>query len=334
MNARDIMTTAVVTAGPGTPMPEIAGLLLAHRISAVPVVDETGAVIGMVSEGDLLRFGAGEREARRDWWLTFLAEGETLSAEFLASLRAPNRTAREIMSAPVVTVGEHADIAEIGKLLVTHRIKRVPVIRDGRIVGIVSRADLVGALATHDLGTAAPARPVGLFALGTHYEKAKADADAKERPPEAAPLEEEGFTATDFRSLVGAAESEKTAEMEAAQTAAAGQHRVRMKEAIDHHVTDDRWRGLLREARHAAQQGETELLILQFPAELCSDGGRAINVPEPDWPATLRGEAAETYLRFEHELKPLGFHLMARVLNFPGGFPGDIGFFLHWGGGG
>ena len=72
--------------------------------------------------------------------------------------------------------------------------------------------------------------------------------------------------------------------------------------------------------------------MLRFPAKLCSDNGRAINVPEPDWPATLRGEAAETYLRFERELKPLGFHLIARVLDFPAGFIGDIGLFLHWGG--
>jgi hypothetical protein len=91
------------------------------------------------------------------------------------------------------------------------------------------------------------------------------------------------------------------------------------------------WR-FMHEARHAAERGDTELLVLRFPGALCSDGGRAINVPELDWPTTLRGEAAETYLRFERELKPLGFHLIARVLDFPSGFIGDIGLFLHWGG--
>ena len=105
-----------------------------------------------------------------------------------------------------------------------------------------------------------------------------------------------------------------------------------MKDAIDHHVTDGHWHDLLHQAQLAAAHGETELLVLRFPAELCSDGGRAINVPEPDWPATLRGEAAETFLRYERELKPLGFHLIARVLDFPDGFIGDIGLFLHWGG--
>ena len=105
-----------------------------------------------------------------------------------------------------------------------------------------------------------------------------------------------------------------------------------MKELIDHHLTDDHWRGVLHQARIAADHGERETLVLQFPHELCSDGGRAINVAEPDWPSTLRGEAAEAYLRFERDLKPRGFHLIAKVLSFPDGYIGDIGLFLHWGG--
>ena len=72
-------------------------------------------------------------------------------------------------------------------------------------------------------------------------------------------------------------------------------------------------------------------MLLRFPSQLSSDGGRAINVMEPRWPGTLRGEAAEIYLRWERDLKPHGFHLTARVLDFPGGIPGDIGLFLVWG---
>jgi hypothetical protein len=66
-------------------------------------------------------------------------------------------------------------------------------------------------------------------------------------------------------------------------------------------------------------------------AILCSDCGRAIDVTEPDWPATLRGEAAEIYLRWERDLKPRGFHIAARVVDYPGGVPGDIGLSLIWG---
>ena len=72
-------------------------------------------------------------------------------------------------------------------------------------------------------------------------------------------------------------------------------------------------------------------MLLHFASKLCSDRGRAINGMEPTWPATLRGEAAELYLRWEHELKPNGFHLAARLLDFPGGMPGDVGLFLVWG---
>jgi CBS domain-containing protein len=147
MKARDVMTTEVVSVSPETPTNKVAELLDEKGISAVPVVDSGGAPIGMVSEGDLIGRDETEREARRDWWLTLLAEGEMLNRDFLASLRRPERVARDVMSAPVITAGENTDIGEIARLLTTHRIKRVPVVRDGRIVGIVSRADLVRALA-------------------------------------------------------------------------------------------------------------------------------------------------------------------------------------------
>jgi CBS domain-containing protein len=331
MDAFDVMTTTVFTVSPETPARQIAELLLEKGISAVPVVDEAGAVIGMVSEGDLLRHSPAEREARRDWWLALLAQGETLSPEFLATLRAPNRTAREIMSAPVVTVSEHTDIAEIGKLLATHRIKRVPVVREGRVVGIVSRADLIRAFTKEEAAPHSNDKG-GLFSWSTPRADGRKHI-GPEKPPEAPPIPNEGAgAASDLRALVEAAELRKAAQLEAARKAAAGLKEHKVQEAIEHHIADSKWRELLHQARQAAEQGEEELLILRFPAELCSDGGRAINVPEPTWPATLRGEAAETYLRFEHELKPLGFHLLARVLDFPGGFIGDIGLFLYWGG--
>ena len=156
MNARDVMTTKVVAVSPDTPTNKIAELLLENGISAVPVVDETGAPIGMISEGDLIGREEAARETRRDWWLRLLAGGTELNAGYLTSLGATKRTAREIMTAPLVAVSEETDISKIACLLSLYRIKRVPVVRAGRVIGIVSRADLLHGLA---LGEPKPAAP-------------------------------------------------------------------------------------------------------------------------------------------------------------------------------
>lgn len=150
MNARDVMTSAIVSATGDTPVRDIAQLLLQNHISAVPILDGSGAAIGMVSEGDLVGRDETQRDARREWWLALLAEGDSLSADFLASLRHAERVASEIMSRPVVTVDEDTDTGEIARLLAAHRIKRVPVVRNGQVVGIVSRENLLRALASEE----------------------------------------------------------------------------------------------------------------------------------------------------------------------------------------
>ena len=146
MNARDVMSKPVVTVHPDVPTREIARLLLDKHISAVPVVDNDGAAVGIVSEGDLIR---PERAARTAWWqswLEILSEGEPLAPQLLAWLHSQNHTARAVMSAPAITVSEDAELGEIARVLVTHQIKRVPVVRDGRVTGIIARDDLLRAL--------------------------------------------------------------------------------------------------------------------------------------------------------------------------------------------
>ena len=147
MKAFDVMTADVVSVRPDVSIKDVAKILLKSGISAVPVVDENGSPIGMVSEGDLIPRPEPEGEARRDWWLALLAEGEALNPDFLANLKTSNRMASDIMSSPVVSVAPDADIGEIARLLANYRIKRVPVVHDGHVVGIVSRADLLRALA-------------------------------------------------------------------------------------------------------------------------------------------------------------------------------------------
>ena len=149
MQARDLMTRDVVAVSPETPARNVAKVLLDGRISAVPVVDSEGTVLGILSQGDFLshRKHQDEKESRHSWWLTLLAEGEPLAQEFLTQLRSHDLTARELMTTPAVTVDESTYDSEIAALLTAHGIKRVPVLRDGKLVGIVSRADLIRAQA-------------------------------------------------------------------------------------------------------------------------------------------------------------------------------------------
>src|ERR1700688_1790647 len=143
MNAGDLMSRDVVKVAPETPLRDVARVLLQHQLSAVPVVDTTGTVVGMVSEGDLIGRKRTERETRSEWWLTRLAEGEPLNDEFLGHIQGPLAVAREVMSSPVISVTEDTPFDEIAALMATHRVKRVPVVREGQIVGIVRRADLL-----------------------------------------------------------------------------------------------------------------------------------------------------------------------------------------------
>jgi CBS domain-containing protein len=339
MQAGQLMTRDVVSVSPDTPTHEIARLLLEHRISAVPVVDATGLAVGMVSEGDLVGRGEQERKARRDWWLALLAEGSELHPDFLGSLRQPERMARDVMSAPVVRVTETTEASEIAAILAQYRIKRVPVVRDGKVVGIVSRADLLRAMAAelpHAGASEHVARTRSLLteALATldhrffgHHE----EATAASTPKQGQAVAEGGFSVADFRALVTGFEHHRTELADAGRRAAAARRRSSVKQLIDEHVRDDNWRALLHRAREAAERGEREFQLLRFPSDLCSDGGRAINAGLPEWPKSLRGEAAELYLRWENELKPCGFRLTARVLDYPHGMPGDIGLFLGWG---
>jgi hypothetical protein len=85
-----------------------------------------------------------------------------------------------------------------------------------------------------------------------------------------------------------------------------------------------------RVVKSAAERGEREVLAVRFPSEYCTDGGRAINNVEPNWPETLTGFAQRAYEFFRKELEPRGYKLRAQVMDFPGGVPGDVGIFLKW----
>jgi CBS domain-containing protein len=145
MKAADVMISKVITVGPKASIQEVADILLANRISAVPVVGERGEVIGMISEGDLLRRIETGTERRSLWWLELLIGRRSLDAEYVKS-RA--RTAADVMTREVVTAALDTPLRDIAALLERNCIKRVPILRHGELVGIVSRANLIQALAT------------------------------------------------------------------------------------------------------------------------------------------------------------------------------------------
>lgn len=151
IKAADIMTRTVVTAKPDDTVRVIAQRLAESGISAVPVCDEAGRVVGMVSDGDLLRPFTKEKMLKRAWWLELLAEGQGLAPEFEAYLKLDGRRARDLMTTPAVTATEEASLPELADLLTGNKVKRLPILRDGALVGIVSRADLVRALAKGEM---------------------------------------------------------------------------------------------------------------------------------------------------------------------------------------
>lgn len=154
MQAKDVMTSPVVTVSPETPVTDVARLLLERHISAAPVVDESGKLLGIVSEGDLMRRPEAGTERRPSWWLTLISDAQDEAREYLKS---HGLTARDVMTTHVLAVDEETALGEIATLLEKHRIKRVPVVRDGRVVGIVSRANLLQALVAQAKPVSPPA---------------------------------------------------------------------------------------------------------------------------------------------------------------------------------
>lgn len=143
MKVSDIMTHPVVTVTPETRIGEAAALMIGHRISGLPVVNAAGQVVGIVTEGDLLRRAETGTERRRARWLEFLVAPGRLASEYA---HAHGRQVGEVMSDTVLSVGPDDPVSDVVELMERRRVKRVPVIDRGGLVGIVSRANLVRAL--------------------------------------------------------------------------------------------------------------------------------------------------------------------------------------------
>ena len=144
--AKSVMTTDIVTVSRDTTVAEAARRMLKHHVTALPVVDAENRPLGLVSEGDVMRHFGAQFQNKRAQWLRMLAEGETLAPEFLADIRLNQAQVGKIMHTAIISAGEDASLAELADLMLKHGIKRVPILRDGVLVGIVSRADVVRAV--------------------------------------------------------------------------------------------------------------------------------------------------------------------------------------------
>jgi CBS domain-containing protein len=171
MKASDIMTSPVITVGPDTAVRHIAALLFMHRISAVPVV-ASGKLVGIASEADLLhRHEIGtEQSTRRTSWLGLLS-GSSVSAY----VKSHATRARDIMTTDVLTVAPDTPVADIANLLERRHVKRVPVVEGRRVVGIVSRSNLVQALA-------AKGKQIGAGDTGDAAIRARLTAELERQP--------------------------------------------------------------------------------------------------------------------------------------------------------
>jgi CBS domain-containing protein len=145
MKAADFMSARVISVTPDASVLECVRLMLQHRISGLPVIDAAGSLVGIVTEGDFLRRVEAGTQRKRPRWLEFFAGPSRLADEYV---RSHGRKVLDVMTPDPITIHEDAPVEEVVRLMEERRIKRLPVMRQGKVVGIVSRANLLHALAT------------------------------------------------------------------------------------------------------------------------------------------------------------------------------------------
>jgi CBS domain-containing protein len=155
MKAADVMTARVISVTPEASVLECVRLMLQHRISGLPVIDAGGTLVGVVTEGDFLRRVEAGTQRKRPRWLEFFAGPGRLADEYVHS---HGRKACEVMTPDPITIGEDTPVEAVVRVMEERRIKRLPVVRAGKVVGIVSRANLLRALASVGREAAPPAK--------------------------------------------------------------------------------------------------------------------------------------------------------------------------------
>jgi CBS domain-containing protein len=275
-----------------TDVVEVARRLAATPTGAVVVVDAAHRPIGIVTRSDIERACEDAEAPPLPRWLVKYKMP-------VAAIRPAPRPLSDIMTAPAIYVPEVAQLVEFAVLMDRKRLKRLPVVNHDGFIGLVRRADVLRAIQDE--------RPSGEPIPG-------------------------GVTAQQFRDLAARAEAQELAlRVEALRRVEEARNRL-IEELAGRRLSDRAWADMLAGARRAASAGLTECALMQFPARLCADGGRAINAPDPRWPQSLRGEPRDIFERWRHDLEPAGFGLAAQIVTFPDGVPGDAALILIWGG--
>jgi CBS domain-containing protein len=145
MKARDVMTWGAIAVKPEDSVTRAVQLMLQNKVSGLPVVDDKGEFVGIVTEGDFLRRGELGTQRKRPRWLEFLLGPGRLAAEYV---QASGQKVAQVMTPEAKTITPETPLEEVVRLMERHRVKRLPVVQDGKLVGIVSRADLLHALAS------------------------------------------------------------------------------------------------------------------------------------------------------------------------------------------
>jgi len=145
MKARDVMTCHAISVSPDLPVKAVANTLVKNGISAVPVIGRDGTLRGIVSEGDLIRRVETNTLHRRSWWLEMMMSGRSFAEEFV---KTHGLKAMDVMTPDVVTAVPEASLREIADKMERHGVKRIPIVEHGQVVGVVSRANLVQAIAS------------------------------------------------------------------------------------------------------------------------------------------------------------------------------------------
>lgn len=151
MTVEDVMTRDVITVSPATPIHQAARLMVEHGVSGLPVIDAEGRLVGILSEGDLIARQRHRKQA--PWWHVLFTNGEQLVRAYRKAVGA---TVVEVMTQPVVTISPVWSIEVAASILDSRNIRRLPVVLDGRLVGIVSRADVIKAIASSVRATSSP----------------------------------------------------------------------------------------------------------------------------------------------------------------------------------